>query len=144
MSHREPPPIAVWMLEHMTSGDRDEALTGDLLEVYQGGRSNGWYWHQAMAACAVSWFECLRVRTPLLVFALLWSLAAPAWNTLCTLVESDRVQNQFCSIFGTIWILPALIAWTILHSIYKSLRSSIFPCTDGAAGDCLRRRSPSI
>ena len=118
MSHRDPPPIAVWMLEHMTSGDRDEALTGDLLEVYQGGRSNGWYWHQAMAACAVSWFECLRVRTPLLVFALLWSLAAPAWNTLCTLVESDRVQNQFCSIFGTIWILPALIAWTILHSIF--------------------------
>jgi hypothetical protein len=118
MSHREPPPIAVWMLEHMTSGDRDEALMGDLLEVFRSGRSNGWYWHQAIAACAVSWFESLRVRTPLLVFALLWSMAAPAWNTICIMVESDRIEDRFCSIFGPFWILPALIAWTILHSIF--------------------------
>ena len=113
-----PPLIARWMLEHLTSGDRDEALAGDLLEVFQSGRTNGWYWRQAMEACGVSWFESLRVRTPLLVFVLLWSMAAPAWNTVCLTLESDSIQNRFCSIFGPIWILPALIAWTILHSIF--------------------------
>ena len=37
---------------------------------------------QVLAACAVSWLESLRTRTPLLVFALLWSMLAPAWKVL--------------------------------------------------------------
>jgi hypothetical protein len=114
----EPPPIAHWILEHLTSGVRDEALAGDLIEALHNGRSNGWYWRQAIAACAVSWSESLRARTALLAFVLLWSMAAPAWNTVCLMVESDSVQNRFCSIFGPIWIVPALVAWTILHSIF--------------------------
>ena len=118
MKRREPPPIAVWTLEHMASGDRDEALRGDLLEVFQSGRSNGWYWRQAITACAVSWFESLCVRTSMLVFTLLWSMAAPAWNSVCLMAESNSVQNRFCSIFGDVWILPALIAWIVLHSIF--------------------------
>ncbi len=118
MTHREPPPSAVWILEHLASGHRDEALAGDLLEVFQSGRSNGWYWRQAMEACGVSWLESIRARTSLLVFALLWSMVAPAWNAVCLAVESDRVQNRFCSLFGGVWIIPALIAWIILHSIF--------------------------
>jgi hypothetical protein len=126
MIQSEPPPIAVWILEHMTSGDRDEALAGDLLEAHQSGRSNGWYWSQALAACAVSWFESLCLRAPLLVFVLLWTMMAPAWNSVCLVVESDSLQNRFCSIFGGFWILPALIAWTILHSIYLWLGLLVF------------------
>jgi len=134
MIRREPPPIAVWILEHVTSGDRDEALAGDLLEALQSGRANGWYWRQAIAACAISWFESLRLRLPLLVFVLLWTMMAPAWNSVCLMVESDSLQNRFCSIFGAVWILPALIAWTILHSIYLWAGLLIFGATNRNVG----------
>lgn len=87
MKRREPPPLATWMLEHLSSGDRDEALAGDLLEVFRAGRSNGWYWRQVCCASAVSWFNSLRSRIPLFVFALAWSMLAPAWTTII-----DRIQ----------------------------------------------------
>jgi hypothetical protein len=118
MSHREPPSIAVWMLEHLSSGERDEALAGDLLEVFQSGRSNGWYWRQVFAACGVSWFESLRERASLLVFALLWSMAAPSWNTICSNVESSIHLMRVQLLFGPFWILPAFLGWTVLHSIF--------------------------
>ena len=118
MRGKEPPPFATWVLEHLTSGERDEALAGDLLEDFRSGRSHAWYWRQVFSACAVSWFESVSVRAPMLVFAFLWSMAAPAWNAFCLMAESERLENRFAVIFGPIWILPALIAWTILHSIF--------------------------
>jgi hypothetical protein len=118
MRRREPPPIAVWVLEHMTSGDRDEAIPGDLLETFQSGRSNAWYWREALAACVVSWSESLRRRASLLVFAFLWSTLAPGWNAVCSLVLNDSVENRFCYLFGAVWILPAFITWAVLHSVF--------------------------
>jgi len=118
MRRIEPPPFATWVLEHLSPGERDEALAGDLLEDFRSGRSHAWYWRQVFSACAVSWFESVSVRAPMLVFAFLWSMAAPAWNAFCLMAESERLENRFAVIFGPIWILPALIAWTILHSIF--------------------------
>lgn len=89
MKRREPPPLGSWMLEHLTSGDRDEALAGDLLEVYRSGRSNGWYWRQVCGACAVSWYTSIRTRISLFFFVLAWSMLAPAW---CTIIE--RIENS--------------------------------------------------
>jgi len=57
MRRTEPPPFATWMLEHCTAGDCDEALAGDLCESYSSGLSDGWYWRQVFAACAVTWSE---------------------------------------------------------------------------------------
>src|SRR4029077_19914803 len=68
MHRREPPPQATWMLEHLTSGTRNEALAGDLLEELRAGRTNAWYWRQALSACAVSWSKSLAVRGPMLSF----------------------------------------------------------------------------
>ena len=76
---REPPQLATWTLEHLTTRHLDDALAGDLLEVFRMGRSNGWYWRQVLATCVLSWVASLRARVPLLVFALMWSMAAPAW-----------------------------------------------------------------
>ena len=122
MTRREPPPIAVWMLEHLTSGDRDEALAGDLLEAFQSGRSNSWYWRQAIGACAVSWFESLRARASMLVFALLWTIMAPAWNVVCQNAESGRLSAHFfleiTPNLGPAWLLVALSGWTVLHAIF--------------------------
>jgi hypothetical protein len=89
MSRIEPPPLATWILEHCIPGQRDQALTGDLLEAFQQGRSNRWYWRQTLAAFAVGWAKYLGDRAPLIVFALMWSMLAPAWVAIV-----DRVQNS--------------------------------------------------
>jgi len=88
MKRLEPPPLAMWMLEHLSSGDRDEALAGDLLEVFRSGRRDSWYWRQVCGACAVSWFNSLRSRIPLFFFALAWSMLAPAWTTIIDRIEA--------------------------------------------------------
>lgn len=118
MKRIDPPPLASWVLEHLSAGEQDEALAGDLLEEFRTGRTDAWYWSQVLAAVAVKWFESLGGRAPMLVFVFLWSMAAPAWNTFCMMVESEDLQNRLSVIFGAIWILPALIAWTVLHSIF--------------------------
>ncbi|HEV2322392.1 MAG TPA: hypothetical protein VGS10_00445 [Terracidiphilus sp.] len=82
MKEAKPPSLATWMLEHLTPADRDEALAGDLLEDFQSGRSTGWYWRQAIAACTVGWIRHLGDRKMLVAFAGLWSMLAPAWLAL--------------------------------------------------------------
>ncbi len=82
MRRREPPQLATWMMEHLMPVDCREAVSGDLLEVYRSGRSDDWYWRQALTACALSWLHSLRMRLNLLVFVLCWSMLAPAWKVL--------------------------------------------------------------
>lgn len=89
MTRMDPPPLASWLLDHCIPGQRDQALAGDLLEEFQGGRTNGWYWRQALAAVLVGWVRYLGNRTSLIVFATLWSMLAPAWAAIV-----DRVQNH--------------------------------------------------
>jgi len=104
MSRIEPPPIASWMLEHCIPGRRDQALAGDLEEAFQAGRTNGWYWRQSLAALAVGWVQYLGDRTALIVFALLWSMLAPAWTAIV-----ERIQNR-----DVVW--PASVAvWLVLN-----------------------------
>ncbi len=104
MSRMVPPPIASWMLEHCIPGQRDEALAGDLEEAFQEGRTNGWYWRQSLAALAVGWMKYLGDRTALIVFALLWSMLAPAWTAIV-----ERIQNR-----DVAW--PASVAaWLMLN-----------------------------
>lgn len=119
MKRREPPPLASWMLEHLTSGDRDDALAGDLLEVYRAGASDSWYCRQALAACAVSWSKSIRSRISLVVFALCWSILAPAWNVLI-----DRIENNAYSL-GSTWrmdwpfsALSRFTAWIVLNAAF--------------------------
>jgi hypothetical protein len=96
MNRREPPLLATWTLEHLAAGDRDQALAGDLLEYFREGQSSGWYWHQVLSACAVSWIRALAARTSMLVFALAWSAAAPAWTAIM-----DRVLQNARTLGGT-------------------------------------------
>ncbi len=100
MHRREPPPQATWMLEHLTTGTRNEALAGDLLEELRAGRSNGWYWRQVLSAIALHWGQELwRRRIPLL-FAALWCLLSPAWQLLW-------IRGFFQgNLIGHIWRLP--------------------------------------
>ena len=66
MRRTEPPPFATWMLEHGIPGDTEEALAGDLFEEFRSGRSEGWFWRQALAAWFVGWLKYLSSRRSLL------------------------------------------------------------------------------
>ena len=118
MGRREPPSSATWMLEHLTPSDRDEALGGDLLEEFRGGRSDAWYWRQVLAACAISWLRSIQARLPLLVFTLLWSMLAPAWKVFCDRIESAPILDRIWQMAGGVWVFPALAVWTVLHSTF--------------------------
>ncbi|HEY2858613.1 MAG TPA: hypothetical protein VGJ21_09365 [Terracidiphilus sp.] len=107
MSRVEPPPFASWIVEHLIPGQRDQALPGDLMEAFQVGRSNGWYWRQALAALAVGWAKYLGDRASLIVFAIMWSMLAPAWTAII-----DRVQSR-----NAAWPV-SVAAWLALNLAY--------------------------
>jgi hypothetical protein len=54
MSKLEPPRVADWLVTRLLSETRTEILLGDLHERYRRGRSDGWYWRQAIEVCAFS------------------------------------------------------------------------------------------
>ncbi|HUV68415.1 MAG TPA: hypothetical protein VMW15_02050 [Terracidiphilus sp.] len=82
MNRREPPPLATWMLEHLTAGDCNDALAGDLLEEFRSGRTTAWYWGQVLNAIGLGWLSELVNRRAMLLFAALWSMLAPGWVLL--------------------------------------------------------------
>ncbi|WP_162601637.1 hypothetical protein [Occallatibacter savannae] len=118
MRRREPPPLATWMLRHLSAEDRDEALDGDLLEVFHFGRSDGWYWRQVIVACAVSWCSNLFARRAPLAFALLWSILAPVWYAILERIDTSQNFDRGEHIFGPFWLPLVLIIWVVLHAAF--------------------------
>jgi len=118
MKRREPPPLAKWMLRHLTAGDRDEALDGDLLEAFRLGRSNVWYWRQIIAACVISWRSNVYARGPALVFALLWSMFSPVWYATIDAIEASPAIDKASQLSGPLWLPLALIGWITLHAAF--------------------------
>ena len=118
MNRREPPPFASWALAHLTSGDRNEALAGDLLEHYRAGRSDAWYWSQVAASCVLSWWQSLTARGPALVFVLGWSFLAPAWKAAIDHVTDPLTFERAWQMLGPFWLPFALIGWTTLHAAF--------------------------
>jgi hypothetical protein len=109
MHRTEPPPQATWLLEHLTSGARNDALAGDLLEEFRAGRSHGWYWRQVSNACLVSWTHSLALRGPMLVFALFWSALAPAWEVVVDRLWKSEVAFAWPA---------ALVGWIALNATF--------------------------
>ena len=96
-----PPRLAAWMLLHLTPGERDEALAGDLLECFRAGRSRKWYWRQVLAAIAIGWIGSLFRHWPVLFYAATWATLSPAWQLFIT-----RLHHTGNYWIGPIWRLP--------------------------------------
>jgi len=129
------------MLEHCVPADHAEALAGDLLEDFRAGRSDGWYWRQTLSACGVSWAEGLRVRMPLVLFAMLWCMLAPAWKVFVDGVDSAPVTDRFLAHFGGLWIIPAFAGWLVLHSLFLWAGILTYYVANTSLGKAFRNRN---
>lgn len=134
MRYREPPALATWMLRHLTAGDRDEALDGDLFEVFRLGRSDAWYWRQVAGACVLSWYSNLYARGAVLVFALVWSMLAPLWYAVLEGINTSRNFDKGGQIFGPLWLPLALICWILLHATFLWAGLLVYQLVHAAVG----------
>jgi len=118
MRRIEPPATATWLLNNVTPGERNEALAGDLLEEFQNGRTAGWYWSQVLVAIALGWFRQALTYPGGLVFAILWSAAAPSW-----FVYTDKIQNDATVLHGLLcrlnfpWSMIGYFGWSLAVSL---------------------------
>jgi hypothetical protein len=60
MRDTRPPRLATMLLERLASGPNRDALSGDLIEQYAGGRSACWYWRQAITAILAGAMQDIR------------------------------------------------------------------------------------
>jgi hypothetical protein len=71
MNRNQPPRIAKWLLRHVATSRNIEAISGDLDERYDRGRSRVWYWRQIAVAIVVSTFNDIRNHKLLTLRALI-------------------------------------------------------------------------
>lgn len=119
MTIRKVPTFPTWLLKRFASGNRREALLGDLFEEYQAGRTAGWYWWETLVALffSIRWharglFSC-RGAQP--VLALTAQALLFVW--IVTLSEQYR---QHCAPSPTLLsdpIIPILRADVVLIAI---------------------------
>jgi hypothetical protein len=100
MKRVRPPLIATWMLEHLCPGRLDEALVGDLFEEFRRGRSVGWFWRQAIDTIATGICKEFVCHRTVLLFAALWSAAAPLWLSV---TREDNFPSMVATIGRMDW-----------------------------------------
>jgi hypothetical protein len=97
---RHPPVFATWLIEHFTDPYRRDALVGDLIEEYRGGRSGGWYWGQCAVAVLASGRRSLSRRLPTLSGLLVW------WSVLGLLAFTRRESVLLLAALDpSLWLL---------------------------------------
>jgi hypothetical protein len=127
MNPKQPPSMAVWMLEHLVSGNLTEAFPGDLLEELRSGRSSRWYWRQVMCIIAISWRKEMLAHRMTFLFAAFWSvLALPGMalthavsfrNLVAMVRQMDWPWSAICPILVQILPLLAFIWAGLLLSL---------------------------
>jgi len=117
MSRFDPPRIPLWLLEHLTPPEREDALAGDLLEEFRNGRTNGWFWRQALGAWLAAWARYFVRRRSLLLFVLVWSGLAPAWTAVIDRVEQGA-RTLSLSMNVPLTGLASLMVWLSLQLLF--------------------------
>ncbi|GGA72414.1 hypothetical protein GCM10011507_25060 [Edaphobacter acidisoli] len=125
--------IASWVLEHVVPEPHGHALTGDLFEELNSGRSLRWYWRQVFIAAATGIFLKSRAFALPLAFSACWSTLFPLWQL--SIWKAHFVQSAFHQWSALDWpySAPTNIAQAILPActfvwlgllIYWPLRST--------------------
>lgn len=77
MKRRNPPALAVWLLNRLGVSARNEPLTGDLLEEFRSGRTASWYWRQTLMAILTALVQRVsELRLELKVLIIGWGAQA--------------------------------------------------------------------
>jgi hypothetical protein len=96
-----PPALAVWFLRRLCPKRNREAITGDLLERFHEGRSDGWFWRQVLAAILVGassqlklrWTEiCLAAAGTALIWCVPWGRIFPTTAMTTSMNWGARLQ----------------------------------------------------
>jgi hypothetical protein len=74
----DPPKAALWLLQHARPGGDNDAFTGDLVERFREGQTEGWFWKETFFALAVRLLGAILRHWPYFAYA----LAGTALQTL--------------------------------------------------------------
>ena len=127
--------LAGWLLRHFTFGPHREALTGDLSEELQSGRSANWYWRQVLSAIAVGALRKSRDSLLALLFSLAWSALYPAWRLSFARINLTHILPQrwaaidlpySTGLHGIAEIIPAILFVWLGLLLYFTLRPETF------------------
>lgn len=105
-----PPVLAAWLLRHLCSTKDQEVLTGDLLERFGEGESDGWFWRQVLIAIFVGAARELRVHRPQLLFSITGSAFLWFWGGrfLGRILESPTIAKVWDWRLDLEWPVSAL------------------------------------
>lgn len=110
MKSQRPPLLATWMLR-LAAGRHSEALEGDLLEGWRGGRGGAWYWRQVFVAVSpvrsISVNPFIRIGVVVAMLAIT-ALAALLIITLGVVV-ADRERSWWSLVPMIVGLLAGLL-----------------------------------
>jgi hypothetical protein len=113
-----PPKLATWLLERLSSGCHRESLEGDLFEEYAGGRTRFWYWRQVIIAIFVARKSAVSLRLLNTVRRVFFHLLAEVSVvvgivSIVSIVDESRRTHSFREMWrpafaGTLALLAAI------------------------------------
>jgi len=101
MRSSQPPIVATWVLAHFGCGN--EALAGDLVEEYRGGRSVLWYWRQVLMAVLVGCGKEIRTHKLLAARAVIIGWAASILSVYLIDGPLYRLYFRALGLAGGLW-----------------------------------------
>jgi hypothetical protein len=106
----KPPALATWLLNRFITGHRRESLLGDLVEQYQHGRSQSWYWKQVIVAVVIATIQEVRNHRLLVIRATSVGIAVVWWLGWA---------------FPTVWVGKSVWNWTVENN-FDTARMVLF------------------
>jgi len=127
MNSARPPVLATWMLR-LAVGPHSDALQGDLLEGWRGGRSYAWYWREVLVAVSpvrsISVNPLIRLGATVAVLAIT-GLAALLIITL-GVVLADREKSWWSLVPMIVGLLAGFLPVGIALHRRRSTRHDLY------------------
>jgi hypothetical protein len=125
---RKPPAMATWLVERLSSRDRNEVLASDLQEQFNRGRSNAWYWRQVLVVILLVIMKERRVLALAAVVTIGWALPLNFWDTPMARIifSSETGRSRLVTLIlataslSSLAILPTCFAF----GMYVAMRAS--------------------